>query len=112
MKVSASVSRQIQRLSRLFVFSMLPFCQGDCGSQNEVRAPSSARRCGQSTNSVPRSKVTERRALMGRGRSARAICAMMGLVRFSGLRRTTTNRLRRSTIVVTLAGPNFRRKWT
>jgi len=48
----------------------------------------------------------------GRGRNASAIWAMMGFLRFSGLRRTTTNRLRRSTIVVTLAGPNFWRKWT
>lgn len=43
----------------------------------------------------------------GRARRASAICDMIGLVRFSGFLKTTTNRLNRSTIVVTLAGPNF-----
>jgi hypothetical protein len=35
---------------------------------------------------------------------------MIGLARFSGFLKTTRNRLNRSTIVVTLAGPNFWRK--
>lgn len=36
---------------------------------------------------------------------------MVGLARFSGFLKTTTNQLKRSTIVATLAGPNFWRKW-
>lgn len=59
-----------------------------------------------------RLKVTERRAVKGRGRRASAIWAMIGFARFSGFRSTTRNLLSRSTIVVTFAGPNFCRKST
>ena len=50
-----------QRLTRRLVFSTVPFCQGEEGSQNHVCVPISACRCGQETNSVPQSKVIERR---------------------------------------------------
>lgn len=48
----------------------------------------------------------------GRGVSAWAICAMIGLVRFSSFFSATRKRLVRSIIVVTLAGPYFCRNST
>ena len=58
--------RGSQRLARRLVFSTVPFCQGDEGSQNQVWVPNSACRCGQLTNSEPRSNVMDRRATRGR----------------------------------------------
>lgn len=99
--------RGSQRLSLRFVFSTVPFCQGEEGSQNHVCVPISACRCGQLTNSVPRSKVIDLRATKGRSFIALMILPITGLVRLFGFLRITVNRLTRSTSDVTLFWPSF-----
>lgn len=54
------------RRARRLVFSRVPFCQGEEGTQNQVCVPISAFKWGQLTNSEPRSKVIGRPAIMGR----------------------------------------------
>ena len=67
-----------QRLARRLVFSTVPFCQGEDGSQNHVWVPISACRCGQLTNSVPRSNVMDLRAIWGRSLMALMILPPLG----------------------------------
>ena len=77
------------------------------GSQNHAWVTISAWRCGQLTNSVPRSKVMNRRATRERSLMALMILAMTGLVRLFGFFRITVKRLTRSTNEVTLDWPSF-----
>ena len=83
------------------VFSTVPFCQGEDGSQNHVCVPISACRWGQLTNSVPRSKVMDLRAERGKSRIASMIFPITGFVRLFGFFGITVNRLTRSTSEVT-----------
>ena len=70
--VMAATSRCLgsRRRSRRLVFSTVPFCQGEEGSQNHVWVPGWACRCGHDTNSVPRSRVMDLRPATGRSRIA------------------------------------------
>jgi hypothetical protein len=50
---SGSTSLESHFLTLPLVFSTVPFCQGDCGSQNHLWVPMLAWRYGQSVNSAP-----------------------------------------------------------
>jgi hypothetical protein len=96
-----------QRRARRLVFSTVPFCQSEDGSQNHVCVPISACKCGQFISSLPRSNVIDRRAISGRSLMALMILPITGLVRLFGFFRITVNRLTRSTNVVTFVWPSF-----
>src|SRR4051812_26018139 len=52
-------------LSRPLVFSLVPRCQGACGSQKKTSIPAPMRICFQSRISGPWSQVSERRSAWG-----------------------------------------------
>lgn len=94
------------RRSRLLVFSTVPFCHGERGSQNHGSAPGPSFICCHALNSVPRSKVMDWRAWVGKEERLSTRPSMTGLDCLSGFFRMTANRLTRSTNDVMLALPN------
>lgn len=68
-----------RRRAHRLVISTVPFCWDEKRSQNHVWVPISACRCGQFMNSLPRSKVMDRRATSGRSSMALMIFPMTEL---------------------------------
>ena len=60
----------MKRRIRLLMFSTAPFCQGELGSQNQLRAPMPSSKALKPANSVPRSKVKLWRAKDGKDENA------------------------------------------
>ncbi len=96
----------------IVVFSTVPSCNGDCGSQNHRSVPRPALRRDQVLNSVPRSKVIDRRACLGRGDSLSIRSSITDFDCRSGFFRTAANLLTRSSNEVKLALPNSKRNMT
>lgn len=88
-------------LARPLVFSAVPFCQGDSGSQNHVRVPIACLQIGPVGEFGASIEGDRRRARWGRYCRIWIRPSITGLYRRSLLRRTTANRLTRSTCDVT-----------
>lgn len=97
-----SRSRGSHLRARWEVFSTVPCWCRDCGSRNKLRVPVSARKCGQVTDLLPLSNVTDRRAAKGRGPIAATILLIIGLFRMRAFVKIAVTRLTRSTSEVTL----------
>ena len=108
--VATGASRGRYRRARLFRFSTEPFCQGDCGSQNQASVPIPGLSLRQFRNSIPRSNVMDLRAGWGRGSITLINLFIRCVVLRSLLRKRTAKRVLRSTKEVTFVLPWARSK--